>query len=64
GLPLMVDRYIKLDVVLNEMNRSMGLIDLVPEIFAPPIVVKLSFVHDLVGRARRPPEREPNRTAA
>lgn len=52
-LPAMVERYIKLGVLLNEMNRAMGLIDLVPEIFAPPIVAKLCFVHDLVRRARR-----------
>ncbi len=52
-LPAMVDRYVKLGVVLNEMNRAMGLIDLVPEIFAPLIIGKLGFVHDLC-RAHRP----------
>jgi hypothetical protein len=33
------------------MNRAMGLIDLVPEIFAPPIVEKMQFVHNLLCRA-------------
>ena len=50
-LPQMVDRYIRLGVVLNEMNRAMGLIDLVPEIFAPPIVEKMQFVHNLLRQA-------------
>ena len=52
-LPTMVDRYVHLGVVLNEMNRAMGLLDLVPEIFAAPIVAKLSFIHDLVKTASK-----------
>ncbi len=44
----MVDRYIRLGVVLNEMNRAMGLLDLVPEIFTPPIVAKLNYIHELI----------------
>ena len=51
-LPTMVSRYIRLGVVLNEMNRTMGLLDFVPEIFTPPVVAKLGFVHDLL-RANR-----------
>jgi len=47
-LPGMVNRYIRLGVVLNELNRAMGLTDLVPEILAPPVVAKLAFVHALV----------------
>ncbi|NQV28632.1 MAG: putative zinc-binding metallopeptidase [Rhodopirellula sp.] len=50
-LPRMVETYIRLGVVLNEMNRAMGLIDLVPEIFAPPIVEKMQFVHNLLRGA-------------
>lgn len=53
-LPTMVTRYAKLGVVLNEMNRAMGLTDLVPEIFRPPIVVKLQYVNDLLRTAARP----------
>jgi hypothetical protein len=51
-LPDMVSRYIHLGVVLNEMNRAMGLLDLVPEVFVPPVVAKLSFIHNLVRQAR------------
>lgn len=47
----MVERYIRLGVVLNEMSRAMGLIDYVPEVLVPPVVSKLAFVHNLVRRA-------------
>jgi len=47
----MVERYVSLGIVLNEMNRAMGLIDLVPEILLPPIIAKMQFVHELVRAA-------------
>jgi len=50
----LLDRYVELGVALNELNRAMGLMDLAPEVIAPPIVSKLEFVHDLVRGARRP----------
>jgi len=50
-LPTMVERYVSLGIVLNEMNRAMGLIDLVPEILLPPIIAKMQFVHELVRAA-------------
>lgn len=53
-LPVMLDRYIRLGVLLNEMNRAMRLLDVVPEVFAPPIVVKMRFVHELVRGAAIP----------
>jgi len=52
-LPTMISRYMSLGIVLNEMNRAMGLIDLVPEILLPPIVTKMQFVHDLVRAAAK-----------
>jgi hypothetical protein len=48
----MIKRYQQVGVALNEMNRSMGLLDLVPEIIVPPVVVKLQFIHDLVAQGR------------
>ncbi|MCE9545535.1 MAG: putative zinc-binding peptidase [Planctomycetia bacterium] len=44
----MVRRYQELGIALNEINRSMGLIDLVPEVFVPPVVEKLRYIHQLV----------------
>lgn len=45
----MTERYSRLGVVVNEMNRDMGLIDLVPEVLTPAVMGKLAFVH---GRIR------------
>jgi hypothetical protein len=49
----MIARYQQLGVALNEFNRSLGLLDLVPEVFVPAVVEKLRFIHELVlaGRA-------------
>ncbi len=51
----LVARYRQLGVLVNELNRAMGLIDLVPEVLVPAAVEKLRFVHRLVREARRPP---------
>ncbi|TWU42558.1 zinc-binding metallopeptidase family protein [Novipirellula artificiosorum] len=50
----MVSHYIKLGVLLNEMNRAMGLIDYVPEILVSPVVVKMQYIHDLLRNAAEP----------
>ncbi len=50
-LDVMVKLYIKLGVLLNEMNRAMGLIDYVPEILVPPVVAKMRFIHVLLRSA-------------
>jgi hypothetical protein len=43
----MIDTYQRLGVALNEMNRSNGLLDYLPEVLAEPVRVKLKFIHDL-----------------
>lgn len=48
----MISRYLELGVTANELNRSMGLIDLVPEILSPAVRIKLAFVHHLVRECR------------
>ena len=48
----MIQSYQSLGLVLNEMNREMGLIDLMPEILHPPVVEKLYFIHQLVRVSR------------
>ncbi|WP_250464809.1 zinc-binding metallopeptidase family protein [Microbulbifer litoralis] len=48
SLTAMMDSYRRLGIAMNEMNRAMGLIDYVPELFIPPVVGKISFVHDLL----------------
>ena len=53
----MIKHYSRLGVVLNEMNRSMGLIDLAPDIFAGPIENKLAFIHHLLRNNVKPSAR-------
>ncbi|MFT4821294.1 MAG: hypothetical protein ACI8PP_003156 [Candidatus Pseudothioglobus sp.] len=50
----MIKRYCRLGVILNEMNRSMGLIDLAPDILAGPIEYKLAFIHHLLRNNAKP----------
>lgn len=47
-LDAMVVRYQALGLALNELNRGMGLLDLVPEVFVAPVVEKLRLIHHLV----------------
>jgi hypothetical protein len=53
-LGAMARRYQMLGVALNEMSRTMGLIDFVPEVLVGPVLEKMRFIHNLAG-ARRPP---------
>jgi hypothetical protein len=43
-----VGRFLQLGLAANELNRSMGLIDLVPEVLSAGVRTKLAFVHRLV----------------
>ncbi len=52
-LDSMVARYQRLGIVINELNRSMGLLDLVPEIMVPAVVDKMRCVHNLVRGSSR-----------
>jgi hypothetical protein len=51
-LDAMVLCYQQLGITLNEINRSQGLLDVVPEVFVAPVVSKLRFIHDLVRQGR------------
>jgi hypothetical protein len=52
----MISRYQAFGLAANEINRNLGLLNLVPEVFAPPVVEKLRYIHKLVkqGRADNP----------
>lgn len=39
--------YAKLGLLLNEMNRAKGLLDLVPQVHTAAILKKIEFIHDL-----------------
>jgi len=49
----MLIRYEKLGIKINELNRAMGLLDLVPEVFTMGVVQKMRFIHRLVKGARQ-----------
>ncbi len=53
-LATMLDRYRTLGLVLNEISREMGLLDLAPAVITEAIAAKLGFIHDTVGGARGP----------
>jgi hypothetical protein len=35
----------RIGLAVNELNRSMGLIDLLPKVFTPPVVEKMRLIH-------------------
>lgn len=43
--------YAQLGLFMNEMNRAVGLIDLVPEVHTQAILRKIEFIHDLLRKA-------------
>ncbi|MEX2642191.1 MAG: putative zinc-binding metallopeptidase [Acetobacterales bacterium] len=47
----MLGTFAAVGVAANEMNRTMGLTDLVPELITPPVAEKLGFVHETVRSA-------------
>lgn len=50
----LVATYVRLGILLNELNRAMGLIDFLPEVVPPAVLVKVQCVHDVIaGAARR-----------
>ncbi len=53
GLNEMLDSYQRAGLTLNEVNRSMGLTDLLPEIISPLVMKKLMMIHDLFEAAHR-----------
>ena len=45
----LLDRWLSLTLVLNELNRSMGLLDPYPFVLSAPAVGKLRFVYEVVS---------------
>lgn len=43
-----IDAWLPLTFAFNSINRSMGLSDLYPFVLEPPVIVKLSFVHERI----------------
>jgi hypothetical protein len=53
NLDRLLGAYIDLGFCLNEINREMGLLDVVPEVLAEPVRRKLRFIDTLVRAAAR-----------
>lgn len=51
----LVERFQEVGILVNEFNRTVGLVDLVPEVVVTPVIAKLEFIHKLVKRAARAP---------
>jgi hypothetical protein len=43
-----IDAWVPFVLAMNNINRAMGRPDLYPFVLAPPVIGKLSFIHDLV----------------
>jgi hypothetical protein len=51
----LIDSWFPLTYALNNLNRGLGLSDAYPFVLPTAAVDKLRYVHDLIGRALRPP---------
>ncbi len=45
-----IHEWLRLSVILNELNRSMGLADAYPFVLSAPMIDKLRFIHRVAGR--------------
>ena len=58
-----IDAWLPLTFAVNSINRSMGIADLYPFVLAPPVIVKLSFIHDRIHAASGPRRQDQTRGA-
>ena len=58
-----IDSWLPLTFAVNSINRSMGIGDLYPFFLAPPVIVKLSFIHDRIHAMGAPRRGGPARGA-
>ncbi len=56
----LITTYQRLGLIANELNRDMGLVDLVPEIFSAPVIEKMRFIHSLAGATQKAAPRAEN----
>jgi hypothetical protein len=54
-----IDAWLPLSFASNSINRSMGLPDLYPFVLTPPVIVKLTYIHERIraSRGREPVEK-------
>jgi hypothetical protein len=49
-----IHAWLPLTFAVNSINRSMGQPDLYPFVLPPPVIVKLTFIHERIHRAQSP----------
>ena len=49
----LISTYQRLGLIANELNRDMGLVDLVPEIFSSLVIEKMRFIHSLASATQK-----------
>ncbi|HUI15854.1 MAG TPA: putative zinc-binding peptidase [Xanthobacteraceae bacterium] len=54
----LIETWIPLSNALNSLNRTMGLLDVYPFILSPPVIEKLSAIHDLIHGNKLPVREE------
>lgn len=54
NIETLIDHWVPLSILINNLNRTMGLADAYPFVIAPAVVGKLGFINDLVHGAGRP----------
>jgi hypothetical protein len=53
-LDRIIDAWLPLTFAVNSINRSMGQPDLYPFVLPPPVIVKLTFIHERIHRSQSP----------
>jgi hypothetical protein len=51
NLHQLIDAWLPLTFAFNSINRSMGLPDLYPLVLSPPVIVKLTYIYELIRTA-------------
>ena len=51
-----IEAWLPLTFAVNSINRSMGIADLYPFILSPGVVVKLTYIHELIHSPRASPD--------
>jgi hypothetical protein len=52
-IDFLISTYQRVGLIANELNRDMGLVDLVPEIFSARVIEKMRFVHSLASSTQK-----------
>jgi hypothetical protein len=49
----MLERFLSLSYILNDLNRGLGLNDAYPFVISDPVITKLEFIHQVIEAHRK-----------